>query len=658
LSNQNVEKSKCINVTKKNIDKLSDQTIRIQIIKEMEKADFSMHVDAQSIRNKLNNSEIIESLIKLKIAGIKVDRELIENIIPQKINDDFISAFIYLQNNGINVTASLVDFIEWEKISPQYLKTIVQLKELGVNGTEAVLFPSEKVTYQFTQVLHRLLNGGFTSHDEDCLEDEFSSYNFFYDPKKLISIKNAPHATSSSRKLLTKWITPLLLYAVRDINDLHDESDSKRIEVIKDYPVELIYETIVLGNEEVFTSTFKILFDQALIPKLKSHPEYKGNGYELLNKLNFEGMRVFLRTCAQYDKLDRFLSTMTSVQQIEILEKFSENLDITNRPLAEAVTLGESFNILKGKTETLQILESKIKSEYERFEKSNPDTAKLYGLIASIHANASISNQSWFREMQKKYILPDLSQIESKELFNQKKLNIQQHFFYDDTMGEESSPNKWDGHNSFRHFVEHYGGRVQWNKTGKNIQVSGRGKDGWKIEDRGSYVLLKKTEKNGRRMEIYANKPDHEEDGTADIQNKFEDMNLQSIVVVHRGHSYHVKKTIEKIPDIARIVNLGSCGGFNNITSVLERAPDAHILVTKGMGSMFVNDVLFKQINEQILSNRSLYWSTVWKKATRDFKLDKSVKGKKAARYFKNYVAPHQNIGTQIIRAYNDFSSV
>ncbi len=247
-------------------------------------------------------------------------------------------------------------------------------------------------------------------------------------------------------------------------------------------------------------------------------------------------------------------------------------------------------------------MENKIKNEYERLEKENPDIARLYGLIASTHAETAVSHQPWFKEMREKHKLPDLSTIGSKEFFINDGVNVQQHFFYDDTKGGKAPTKEWDGHNSFRHFIATYGGKVEWEEDGTNIQVIGDGKNDWKIEDKGSYVLLQKNKTDGKRIEIYANKPSNEDDGPEDIQKTFEEINLKSIVVVHRGHSYHANKTIERIPHIALIVNLGSCGGFNNMAAVLEKAPNAHVLATKGTGSMLVNDVLFQRINEEILA--------------------------------------------------------
>ncbi len=38
---------------------------------------------------------------------------------------------------------------------------------------------------------------------------------------------------------------------------------------------------------------------------------------------------------------------------------------------------------------------------------------------------------------------------------------------------------------------------------------------------------------------------------------------LRPTILIHRGHSYHVKSTIDRVAPAARIVVLGSCGGYN-----------------------------------------------------------------------------------------------
>jgi hypothetical protein len=149
---------------------------------------------------------------------------------------------------------------------------------------------------------------------------------------------------------------------------------------------------------------------------------------------------------------------------------------------------------------------------------------------------------------------------------------------------------------------------------------------------------------NGVKISIYANKPEEEENGVEDIQRLFEEKRLRSIIVVHRGHSFYVDQTIARISSIAKIVYLGSCGGFNNVSSVLERAPESRIITTKGKGTYMVNEPLLKNINESALLPE-LDWREVWEKT------EKQISNKKDLSF---YVPPYKNIATQLIRAYYD----
>ncbi|MFH0799742.1 MAG: hypothetical protein V2A66_06130 [Pseudomonadota bacterium] len=149
----------------------------------------------------------------------------------------------------------------------------------------------------------------------------------------------------------------------------------------------------------------------------------------------------------------------------------------------------------------------------------------------------------------------------------------------------------------------------------------------------------------GKRIEIYANKPTSEgvEKGPDEIQKVFSKRNIQSIMVVHRGHSFHAGETIGRIPRIAKIVSLGSCGGYNNVSAVLERAPEAHIISTKGTGTMNVNDPLFKMLNEAILTGEDINWPEFWRRAEGRFGgMDE----------FRSYIPPHRNLGVMFLKAY------
>lgn len=303
-------------------------------------------------------------------------------------------------------------------------------------------------------------------------------------------------------------------------------------------------------------------------------------------------------------------------QRSSFLVAFIKNIDQGGEAamLSDAVAVADTFSMIQN-ADILRIFQGTIKDEYARVKQKNDKNAEtVYGLLAGLFSKNALINESWLQEMSRKYKIEDVSKIKSKELFNREGLNIQQYFFYDDE----------DGEASFQSFISKY----------QNKKV-------WTIEDKERFVLIKS--KTGKNMEIYANKPKYEEEGQGEINEILTKKNIETIIIVHRGHSFHVGKTIQRMPKTAKIVSLGSCGGYKNIDAVIERAPDAHIISTKGKGTMTVNDPLLYALNQRIINGKDVYWPEFWEQMKQKFGENED---------FNNYVPPHKNIGVLFLKAY------
>ena len=114
--------------------------------------------------------------------------------------------------------------------------------------------------------------------------------------------------------------------------------------------------------------------------------------------------------------------------------------------------------------------------------------------------------------------------------------------------------------------------------------------------------------------------------------------------MVHRGHSYYAPYTIEQIQPSAKIVFLGSCGGFNLIHDVLSHASDAHIIASKQTGKLNINQPFIDLLNEKLRNGNNIDWIPFWN----EFK-------SKAGRIegFDDYIPPYKNLGAIFIKAYN-----
>ncbi|MBU4406705.1 MAG: hypothetical protein KKB24_03855, partial [Candidatus Altiarchaeota archaeon] len=442
------------------------------------------------------------------------------------------------------------------------------------------------------------------------------AYNIVRDNKRffeaLVRIKAQPNHLGEVS--VDGELKDICLRKVQSINDLHNEPDEVRFASVNDAGPQELYTLMVYGQEEIFTSSFNGLFNRML-----SRMQQEGlRGDQLLEDLGYNRFRVFLKETADFNQMNRFLDTMSQDSAGLLLERFVQDIDKERNPLFQAVVVADAFSMIEDSS-ILEILQSTIKIEYERVKtEENKEAEVIYGLLAGMFGKKAVINESWIKEMSEKYELPDIVGLSSAGLFNQDRTNIQQYFFYNDG----------DGLASYNNFLDQYDDN-----------------SGWSIEDKGSYIIIS-SEMNpqGQRIEIYANKPEQDYKGQEEIAKLFSQNDISASIIVHRGHSYHVDKTVEKIPSTAKIVSLGSCGGYNNVDAILRKSPNSHFIGTKGKGTMWVNDPLLKMLNGQILTGKDIHWPSFWTKA------EARLGGNGD---FRNYISPHRNLGVLFLKAYN-----
>lgn len=117
-------------------------------------------------------------------------------------------------------------------------------------------------------------------------------------------------------------------------------------------------------------------------------------------------------------------------------------------------------------------------------------------------------------------------------------------------------------------------------------------------------------------------------------------------MIVHRGHSIYVDRTFEKLPATAALVYLGNCGGYTLLDTLLRKAPEAHVITTKGIGSITINDPLLKALNDSLLSGKDLTWPAFWQQAH-------TTLGRNPR--FVDYVPPDKHAGAVFLLAYRRF---
>ncbi len=394
---------------------------------------------------------------------------------------------------------------------------------------------------------------------------------------------------------------------IREINDKIASGGAQPFYSVEGFGSAELYFLMLYGRDEVFTSTFNGLFKR-FMQKIPS-----GNGQTFLQSVSYNQFRDFLSLCSNFGKMEEFIANFSTEDKQRLLISYVSNLDKERDNLSSIVLVAEAISNLSD-TALLTILQTNIKKEYERVKKdSNQIGISIYGVLSSIISGSVRTESRWFRTVSQQFKIMPVASLKSPVLFINESC-IEQMYFYNDD----------DGRSSFVNFMNSY-----------------KSQTAWKIEDRNSYVRI--FSQNGKQVEIFANKPEFEENGISAIETYFKEKSLSPSVIVHRGHSFHTEATLEKVPSSAKLIFVGSCGGFYKIPIALENAPDAHIISTKQVGTKIVNDAMLFALNENIRNGKDIVWNEFW---------DKMREKLGDNQYFSDYIAPNKNLESIFIKAY------
>jgi hypothetical protein len=398
------------------------------------------------------------------------------------------------------------------------------------------------------------------------------------------------------------------------VNEDHDNLNlSQRFAPVDGYSPEEIYTLTVYTQSEIFTSTFNGFFDR-MMSGLDGR-----SAYSLLDSLGFNRFRTFIKMSAGYSKLEDFLATMSMEERTEVLQMFASGLEKNAGDLEAAVDVADALGSITDST-TKAILTSSLKSEMNRvYKEGNEEGVVIYSLLNGLFLDVGDFDSTWAGKLEKNYQIPHIDKVLYSELFNEDSIHIQWHFFYDDK----------DGKASYASFIATF-----------------RDAD-WKIEEAEHYVVIRSVK--GKDVRIYANKPESEYTGQDQIEEILADSSWSPHMVVHRGHSYYADLTISHIPKSARIAVLGSCGGYHNLSVVLQQAPGIHIVSSKQIGRMAVNNPLLKGIADKVREGENLDWPELWLELDEQF-----PENSKAEESFRDYIPPHKNLGAIFIQAYRN----
>ncbi len=397
---------------------------------------------------------------------------------------------------------------------------------------------------------------------------------------------------------------------VNTINGLHDQDGPIRFRIIQSLSAQELYYLIVLTDGIIYTTSYT----SGVYPLLMSKIGQRGDS--LLLSLRFDKYRKFIKIAAGYNTLKNFLASFPEKEDAQsLMTAFVSGLE-KSEGLEDGVDVADSYTSIADSDSVLaNYVLGLTRMNYDRSQRMNNKKGMvMYDLLYKLFLSADSTNNI---DLSKEFGIAPVYGVDFKALANDSNQVVMQMFFYGDK----------DGQNIFQGFLRQF----------NNLN--------WKITPSAQWVSISSTK--GKPVLIFANRALPEETGEDEQAQKalnayLKKNNLKPTVVIHRGHSYFAPYTVSQILTSAKIVFMGSCGGYHLIHDILKNAPDAHIIASKQIGKTAINQPFFNLLMEKLRNGNNVEWNSFWKE------LNKVVR----VEGLEDYIPPHKNLGAIFIKAY------
>jgi hypothetical protein len=400
------------------------------------------------------------------------------------------------------------------------------------------------------------------------------------------------------------------------INDLHENPNPViRFKAIEPLNADDLYYMMVLGENVIYTSSYKYTFDR-MIQKMGPVP----HSDSLLMNVSFDHFKKFIKLAAGYNKLDEFLKTMPPQESETLMQAFVSNLEKTGT-LEDAVDVADSYGSITNPELQKSMLQNVEANEQRCIKDNNEHGKRIYNLLKMIFLSADEKNGI---DLSKEIGIPPVYTVNYNYLADDSGRIIEQVFFYGDKDGKES-------YNSY---------------------LTSFPSSDWQIIHKKEWIEIKSIK--GKPIWIFANLPldnatDKDAAAQKDLIDYMDDLGLSPSIVIHRGHSYHLTYTIQQLSENAKIIMLGSCGGYQNLKTILKNAPEAHIISTKQTGAKDVNKPIIDALDNTLRNGDNIDWRQMWAGLTNYF----NKAPKELRETFEDYIPPQKNLGALFIKAYS-----
>jgi hypothetical protein len=490
-------------------------------------------------------------------------------------------------------------------IDDTLVKTISKMATAG--GSGQIYFP----------FLDNILKGRLTLQEVDAVKnDDIKYYRLLVktriDYVNRVLQKDSIYGMQDLYERLKKKANDVF---IRTINGLHEEPDAVRFRILQPLNAQELYYLAVAGEDEIYTSSYVKGVYPAAMSKIGNR------GDSLLLSVNFDRFKKFIRIAAGYNTLSNFLASFPDKKQAQtLMTGFVNNLEKSDG-LEDGVDVADAYASV---VETIKPLADQMLADMQQnynrnVQANNKRGMIIYNLLSRLCQSATDSSINISKEVG----IPPVYSVDYASMVDETSNKVvMQVFFYGDEDGKMN-----------------YNGFIPQLANGN-----------WKQTDNTKYWVSYSSTK-GRPAIIYANKwfDEERQPGELDkaqeaLNNYLEEKRIQPTIVVHRGHSYWVKYTIRQIKPAAKIVLLGSCGGYNVIHEVLTHSSDAHIVASKQTGKLYINQPFLNILIEKIRNGSNIEWIPFWAEF-------KAKAGKIEG--FEDYIPPYKNLGAIFIKAYN-----
>jgi hypothetical protein len=429
----------------------------------------------------------------------------------------------------------------------------------------------------------------------------------------------ASNESTIFQKVLRRGVKDKSLYFfANQINDLHNAAEATRFASVKGLKPEELYYIITSSDEALYTSSYLGLYKR-LMEYFKTSP-----ADSLFNLVQYDNFRIFMRMAANYNVLANFLTKMSHESAAALLKRFISGIESDpNTGLEKAMDIADSFT--GHNDEIIGVIQTELQNNLIRCKAlQHYYGIRLYGILLQVFdlvKQKDALNNLWGT-------LGNYEVLKRNALQNKNGKIVELVLFYGDD----------DGVASFNNFQKQFTDTSKWAVT-KNEE--------W-------VTFQSKTEVP---ITIYANLPLDEKD-ELDIKaqdaliNFLNQESSEPTVLIHRGHSYHLGKTIKRLRPSVKLAVLGSCGAYNSAISIATINPDVQIIGSKKMGTKSINDPIIETINETLQNGNDLVWSEVWDKLKTRFGKDEFTMN-----LFNEYITPGKNVSLFVLKLFNYYNN-